>query len=256
MHKFLSTKKRKVVAIIVAAFLVFFLFNLLRGFGKAHVSDAEIAKNIQTIESLQQAEVATIEDAVSKLDRASKIDESASKRIRYRRTFSKSIILGDSLTEGLTVYNWLTTAQVSAKVGGSIVYADEQFQTAAKTYPEFAFFAFGMNDMGNYGGDEKAFIKKYSQLLADFQATSPDTKICVCSISTPTEKAQSDNHSISYYKKFNEAIAKLCEDKGYTFIDIADILPSHPDLYAGDGIHADPTYYPIWMDRMIERAGM
>lgn len=256
MQKFFPTKASKAVAVVVAAFLVFFMFNLCRGYAKADVSDEEINENINQIEALQTAEVATIENAVAQLDRASKVDATAGQRIRYRRAFARSIILGDSLTEGLTVYNWLTEAQVSAKVGGGIVYADDQFQTAAKTFPEFAFFAFGMNDMGNFGGDEKAFIAKYSQLLNDFAATSPDTKICVCSISTPTEGAIKGNHSISYYKTFNTAIEAMCKDNGFTFIDISDILPSHPDLYAGDGIHAAPSYYPIWMDRMIEVAGM
>lgn len=247
---------RKVVAIIVAAFLVLFVFNIFRGYSKADASDKAIADNVRAIERLQKAEVSVVENAVDQLDRASNIDISASKRIRYRRKFSKAMILGDSLTEGLLVYNWLTEAQVSAKVGGSIVYADEQFQTVAKTYPEYAFFAYGMNDMGNYAGDSKAFIKRYKQLLKDFAKTSPDSKICVCSISTPTAEAQKYNSSIRNFKTFNDAIKKMCEDEGYTYIDISDILPSHPDLYAGDGIHADPTYYPYWMDRMIEVSGM
>ena len=32
------------------------------------------------------------------------------------------------------------------------------------------------------------------------------------------------------------------------------IAQKHPELYAGDGIHAQATYYPYWLDRMIEEA--
>ncbi|MDD5824031.1 MAG: GDSL-type esterase/lipase family protein [Firmicutes bacterium] len=247
---------RIAIGVVLAAFLLLVVFNLVRGYSKADVDSDEINANLTAIEQLQTAEVAEIEKAVETLDRANQVDSSASKKIRYRRAFSKAIVLGDSLTEGLTVYDWLTHSQVSAKVGGSIVYADQQFQTAAKTFPEYAFFAFGMNDMGNYGGDEVAFVKKYKSLLKAFSETSTDTTICVCSISTPTAGAIKGNKSISHYIKFNKAIEKMCEDEGYIYVDIADILPKHPELYAGDGIHAAPSYYPLWMDRMIEVSGM
>mgnify|MGYP004443034763 CR=1 FL=1 len=248
--------QKQLVAIFIAAFLLLFIFNLFRGYRKADISGEELATNLTEIEQLQLAEVSEIEAAVNALDKASGTDITRSQRIRYRRAFANSIILGDSLTEGLTVYNWLTEAQVSAKVGGSIIFADEQFANAAKSYPKYAFFAFGMNDMGNYGGDEKAFVEKYRGLLKQFAEISPDTKICVNSISTPTPAAVAGNKSIGHYQKFNEAIKKMCEEEKYTFIDISDILPSHPDLYAGDGIHADPTYYPVWMDRMMQASGM
>ncbi len=255
--KYISKEKlRKIVLAAIAIFALLVLFNIVKGYRGADVSKDEIAENLSAVELLQKAEVSEVEKAVDALDKANYDEVAAGKRIRYRRAFSKSMILGDSLTEGLTVYNWLTSAQVSAKVGGSIVYADKQFATAAKTYPEYAFFAFGMNDMGNYDGDNKAFIKKYSSLLKAFKETSPDTTMCVCSISTPTAAAIKGNHSISHYKTFNAAIRQMCEDEGYTYIDITDILPEHSDLYAGDGIHAAPAYYPYWMDRMIEVSGM
>ena len=177
-----------------------------------------------------------------------------SNKARYMSKFKGSIVVGDSVTEGLSVYGWLSDDQVFSKIGSSVMTGDDLFSSAAGTYPSTAFFAFGMNDMGNYRGDEKAFIKKYEARLKAFHKASPKTKICVCGISAPTDAAMAKNKSISNYKKFNSAIKKMCAKNKYVYIPTADILQKHPELYAGDGIHAQATYYPYWLDRMIEGA--
>jgi hypothetical protein len=255
-----KTNKVKLRSVLIPSAVIIFaiavIFNCCRSYASGGLDDKLMKKNRAEVKALQTAVVADVESAVNALDKANEVDSTASQRIRYQRMFSSSVILGDSLTEGLTVYNWLTEATVFAQVGGSVVYGEENFQKAASTYPKYAFFAFGMNDMGNYSGDASAFIEQYTKLLKGFQKTSPKTRILVNSISTPTEDAIKDNSSIGHYKEFNEAIKQMCKDNNYTYIDISEILPSHPDLYAGDGIHADPSYYPVWMDKMIESAGM
>ncbi len=258
--KEIAKKENNIKSLIIVGaamlFAIAVIFNCCKTYASAGLDEKEMKQNKATVKELQTAVVADVEAAVAALDKANEVDASASQRIRYQRMFSSSVILGDSVTEGLTVYNWLTEATVFAQVGGSVVYGEETFQKAASTYPKYAFFAFGMNDMGNYSGDAAGFIEKYNKLLQDFLKTSPKTRILVNSISTPTADAIKDNSSIAPYNEFNEAIKQMCKDNNYTYIDIADILPSNPELYAGDGIHADPSYYPIWMDRMIEAAGM
>ena len=247
---------RTAVAVLVLVFIGNVVFNIVRPTIAPRADRSAMAANIKMIDKMQTADVAKIEGMVRTLDMRDAHSNTEGMKIIYRRMFQTSVILGDSLTEGLTVYGWLPRSVVFSKVGGSLVYADDVFTKAARTKPEYAFFAFGMNDMGNYGGDADSFIEKYSNLLKAFKKISPNTTIVVNSISTPTEAARAGNKSIRAYKKFNNAIKKMCNDKHYIFIDITDILPSNPDLYAGDGIHAAPDYYPLWMDRMIDAAGL
>lgn len=247
---------RTVIAVLLVVFAGFVLFNFIRPNLPAKADKSVMKTNIQTLDEMQTADVAAVEKKVRELDARDARKNAAGMRIVYRRMFSTSVILGDSLTEGLTVYGWLPNSVVFAKVGGSIVYGDDIFAKAAKTQPEYAFFAFGMNDMGNYSGNADNFIEKYSSLLKKFKKISPKTMIVVNSISTPTKAARKGNKSIRNYKKFNKAIKKMCKDEHYIFLNIADILPKNPDLYAGDGIHAAPDYYPLWMDRMVKAAGL
>ena len=86
-----------------------------------------------------------------------------SNKARYMSKFKGSIVVGDSVTEGLSVYGWLSDDQVFSKIGSSVMTGDDLFSSAAGTYPSTAFFAFGMNDMGNYRGDEKHLSRSMKQ---------------------------------------------------------------------------------------------
>lgn len=247
---------RIIAACLILIFVVMFLFQLFRPSVKAAVSDSDIDENIRTVEALQVAEIKTIEKAVKQIEDSYKHDSASGIRIKYRRKFDGSVIMGDSLTEGLVVYGWLPKSIVFSDIGGSISMGESKFDKAAQTLPKQAFFAYGMNDMGNYAGDADAFIKQYKKLLNQFSETSPDTKLNVCSITAPTKAAMKGNKSIRNYKKFNKALKKMCKDEGYNFIDVTDILVENPDLYEGDGIHASPAYYPYWMKRVVSKSGL
>lgn len=243
-------------ATAIAVFVVLVLFNAFRPYATATVDESILSDNLKIVAESQTADVTDVEKQVNKLNAASRRNNAENMISTYRKMFGTSVILGDSLTEGLTVYGWLTDATVFSKIGGSILYSDDIFAKAASIKPEFAFFAYGMNDMGNFNGNTHNYIKKYTKMLQKFKKKSPKTVIVVNSISTPTKEARKGNKSIRAYKKFNSAIKKMCKENNYLYIDIEDILPDNPDLYAGDGIHAAPDYYPIWMDRMVQTAGL
>lgn len=247
--------KKKVATAILLLFLVVFLFNLFKFNRKFHVDKAEMAENRKTVESLQKASVKDVEEAVDAVGGDVAADASSSKA-RYMRMFQGSVVVGDSVTEGISLYGWLNESQVFSKVGSSVLTGDDLFKQAANTYPKQAFFAFGMNDMGNFRGNADNFVKKYNAQIKTFKTISPKTRIYICGISTPSDSALEKNSSIRDYKKFNKAIKKMCEKKGYKYIPVADILVDHPELYAGDGIHAQTAYYPYWLNRMIEEAGL
>lgn len=205
---------------------------------------------------MNKATIDGIQAELDALGNSSNEDAAKSVKARYMQKFKGSVVVGDSLTEGLSVYGFLSDQQVFSKIGASVVYGDDMFDQAAGVKPRNAFFAFGMNDMGNFSGDADKFAARYEELITDFRKKSPKTKIYVCSISTPNREAIAGNSSIGHYKEFNKAIRKMCKRMKLPYIDTSAILPDHPELYAPDGIHADPSYYPMWLDMMREAAGI
>ena len=55
---------------------------------------------------------------------------------------------------------------------------------------------------------------------------------------------------------YNEALRQMCEELGLTFIDSSDLLEGKEDWYQKDAIHLKSQFYPLWLNRMEEMAGL
>ncbi|MDD6154879.1 MAG: GDSL-type esterase/lipase family protein [Eubacteriales bacterium] len=244
---------RIICALIALSFLIhLFSFNM-----KADESSKNVESNIKLVESHDFSDVKTVEKKI----KATEINQNATSgngaltSAQYTEIFGNCVFIGDSITSGLSLYGFLSDSQVFSEVGGSLLDAESNFTKAAKTYPDKAFFCYGMNDMGNFRGKEKNFIKKYTSMIKAFKKISPSTKIYVLSISKPSKAAIKRKPTLKNYTKFNKALTKMCADDGFTYIDQTFILEEHPKLYAGDGVHVSPSYYPICLNEIILKAG-
>lgn len=237
---------------------IIFLFNLFKiNRPTDRLSEEEMRKNARSLNRIvEEATVDAVQAQLDAMEQSGNTKVAETAKARFMKKFAKSMVVGDSLTEGLPLYGYLSEDQVVSKIGASLINGDDMFKKASSARPANVFFAFGMNDMGNYKGDARAFVKRYSELIDKFHKESPKTRIYVCSISTPTEEAIKDNSSISKYAEFNREIQKMCKKKKITYIDISKLLPEHPEKYAPDGIHADASYYPLWLNMMADAAGL
>ncbi len=248
---------RLIIAVIAAVFLIIFLWHLFSTNAKANYDSSAVSKNIKTIERFDFSNVTTVEEEIDAL-KASATNGTQKKtdKAAYQKAFRGSIVLGDSVTEGLSAYGYLPEDIVFSKIGASLVNGTDLFNQAASTYPKNAFFAMGMNDMGNYKGDAEAFIQQYKTRLQEFQKATPKTKIFVCSISHPNETAIQKQSWLGNYDAFNKQIKAMCKELKYTYIDVSSIFEKHPEYYAKDGIHASTDYYPYWLKMMANAADL
>ena len=249
---------RIVVTAVCVLFAAVFCVNLFSFNLDASYSDKTIKADRKTVTDHDFSSVKKVESIIKSLEarEESTINTKTQSKVYYLKKFKNSVILGDSITEGLTVYGFLPDDIVLCSIGASLEGSDALFKKGAKLLPDNAFFTFGMNDLIKYRGDPKPFIKEYRRLLKSFSKKSPDTYIYINSISIPNKDAQKSQPSLKHYKDFNKALQKLCDDEGYTYIDNTYILKKNPKFYAPDGIHVNTTYYPIWMNNMISHAGL
>ena len=253
--------KKYLIFILVLLILVsLFFINFMKKNSSADYSSKTINTNLSAISTFDYSKVTTVESKIKKLETTeARGTFDVTKRLtkaQYRKIFGTSVILGDSITEGLVDYGYLGSDQVFCKIGASIISGDDLFSSAANTYPKFAFMSFGMNDMGNYSGNADLFIEKYTKLIKEFKKTSPDTRILINGITPPSKDAIAKNTILSNYKKFNHGLKEMCKDLKLTYIDNSYIIEDHPNYYAGDGIHVVSEFYPLWMNNMILKAGL
>lgn len=170
--------------------------------------------------------------------------------------FTGSVVVGDSITEGLTAFSILNSDKVVYKRGVSIKNTKTLLDTAAGLNPANIFMAFGMNDIETYKSDIDSFIVAYKEKIEYIRQLMPNAKIFVNSIQPATATVVAKRTDFSRVPQYNEALSAMCEELSITYIDNQYILEEHPEFYAQDGIHVSSSYYPLWLENMAEKAGI
>lgn len=178
--------------------------------------------------------------------------------------FDNAVFVGDSITDGVTLYGVMNNATVLAGTGINLdtVYTSgviKDMQTGARSSImdnlagarfERVYILLGGNEVRDIEKD--IFIKRYDRLLDSVRETQPDAVIYVQSITpvlTDNQYAMR-NDRISEY---NEALQELCREKQVYYLDIAEALTAEdgtlqPEYAAVDGMHFQPAGYTAWFD--------
>ena len=167
--------------------------------------------------------------------------------------FSDAVLIGDSRVVGFSYYGFLPEAQVLAELGATILGVEGKLSAIRARDPAYIFLSFGANDLVSYlwpTGPE--YAARYSQLVELLEAEFPEAVIVVNSI--PAIRESSLHTQSIYYQvpEFNESLRQMCAETGAVFVDNDAVAEAHTDLYAGDGIHFAPGFYPYWAATMIE----
>jgi len=287
-HK--KVRKGVVVVLFLVAFLAVILFLTLRFAGKG---DADIQsraeKGRRLVESLETKDVAAVERNMRAVEneeeaRAQSVREStdesrqaeasadagdAAKSAREERLarlnsgeepigpqFANTLILGDSRTEGFTLYGFLDASQIICERGADINSIMTNMDTLVNMNPQHLILSYGMNDVIAYSGDAQRFGERYRTILEELKSKLPETKIAVNSILDVQENALVKNDVFRYIGDFNEVVKGLCSELGLSYIDNSGICETYAGLYEPDGIHVGKDFYPEWMKMMILDAGL
>lgn len=258
------TKYWKIIlAICLGAAVVLAIFFKV-SIDRKKTREAEINNTVKKLEALAKNKdnLSEIEKQIQEMDDATRetrsVEESmASDNIlKLNERFTGSVVVGDSLTEGLVAYKILGNDKVVYKRGVSIKNTLPLLQTAVGLNPSNVFMAFGMNDIEAYQADIASFIQTYKEKIEYVRQNLPNAKIFVNNIQPATEKVVKKRMDFSRVPQYNEALENMCEELAITFIDNQSILEEHPEFYAQDGIHVSISYYPLWLENMAKKAGI
>ena len=183
--------------------------------------------------------------------------------------FDSAVFLGDSLTQGLQIYDTdLPNAHYCAYrgVGPNAVVngttctridgvQEVPLEALASYAPKSVYILLGTNVL-TQDTDYTSFMNYYSLMLDNIRALLPDADIYVQSI-TPVrpEVSAGAGHSGMYGARFirvNNDLAALAVEKGCYFLDLWEVLAdANGDLKAEyaqpDGYHLLPEGYAAWV---------
>lgn len=169
--------------------------------------------------------------------------------------FKDSVFVGDSLTEGIEVYQFLSKSNVVYHRGMSVPQMGDLSDTIVGLNPKQVFLWFGMNDLIYFSGDADKFAEAYAEQIKALQKKLPDATIYVNSILPIRENAIKKKSVFKYYEDYNGALEDMCQKMGITFIDATALAEAHSDQFEPDGIHISSTFYPYWFKNVAEKAG-
>lgn len=180
--------------------------------------------------------------------------------------FDDALFVGDSITEGIKLYDVMNNATVLSDVGVNLnsLYTKEVIETAdgrkipimeasASCNPGKIYLLMGINSIA---ADEESFRASYGRVVETLMTQHPNAIVYIQSILPVTAayearpNAVADNAKIDRY---NAIIKELAAEKGVYYLNVAEIFKDADGcLYASaspkDGIHFGSAWYRKWFD--------
>jgi len=211
---------------------------------------------LEAIRAQREAELAALREQQAEeiaAMRARRLEDMMNGTTDVWPLFADYVLIGDSRVVGFSYYGFLPESRVIAELGATILGVSDKLWQIHQVDPAYICLSFGANDLITYRwptGPE--FAARYRELVALLQSEFPDALIVVNSI--PAIRESSLHTQSIYYQvpEFNEALRAMCAEAGAVFVDNDAIADAHTDLYAGDGIHFAPGFYPYWGANILE----
>ena len=178
--------------------------------------------------------------------------------------FADALFVGDSRTEGLSLYSGLNTATFYTHKGlmvdtiftKPVVKMGDETVTIMKALESQKFskiyIMLGVNELG--WAYESVFIDRYARIIDELKRLEPGARIYVQSIMPVTASRSSDGgvYTNERIRLYNELILKMCEEKEVYYLNVAEAVQNAsgvlPEEAAVDGIHLKPSYCVKWLD--------
>ncbi|WP_179861949.1 GDSL-type esterase/lipase family protein [Bacillus wiedmannii] len=199
-------------------------------------------------------------DVSSTTQNQEKKDNVSGQQTSYKSIFKDSLIMGDSIMEGLTYHDFLDKQNVMAKTGGTLMFVPQEKddEEAIKRKPKHIFMAYGNDDLQIPAdlnqkpvNDPVQFaMDNYKKIIGKMKKEVPDTKLHVLAILPVTEKAEQETPLYKKIKEYNEALKKLAETESIDYIDLSSLVKEHTNVYDKDGVHFKKEFYPLMLDAL------
>lgn len=236
--------------LIILGMIVFFMVMMFPYGVIFNKTNEEETSTQAYLKELESQEISEIHKEIRGIEKSFALSQVETPIDTLRIQFQESIIIGDSIAEGLIDYRILPEGIIYASRGLRSDNCTEFIDLAISRAPSSIFLAIGMNDLEYCRGDSERFINEYTQQVDKLIQALPHTKIYINGILPMNQSAIDKVHYYQTYPQFNEQLEQLCIEKNLTYIDNSFILNTMDVPYVFDGIHPEASYYQEWANNM------
>ena len=184
------------------------------------------------------------------------------KKAVYDSFFDRSVMIGNSLTEGFFMWAGMeknmefiygTGATVSNAVGGMDL---AKITLNKSDYYSDIYLMFGLNEIGT---DVNSFVQNYKRLVDYIREHQTRANIYIISVTPVTRQVDEDPNEVqnmTRIRNFNAALKEFCADQNCWYLDIYNLLLdkngylSGEYAFVGDGKHFEKSGYVAWANYM------
>lgn len=183
--------------------------------------------------------------------------------------FDDALFIGDSRTEGLSMFARLGEAQYFCKAGMTVYNvqsarcSDTEFGKtnlanllSTNTYGKI-YISLGLNEIGY---NREGMLKNYQSLIDLVREKQPDAVIVLQAIMTlgRGKAASREYFSLENIQDLNQDIAALADGDQMRYIDVNEWIADEdgylPDELSGDGCHLYGSEYESWAQWLMDSA--
>ncbi len=176
-------------------------------------------------------------------------------KLTYRKAMKNVYIAGDSLMEGLEVYDILNSNHIFAQVSASLSHLEENFNKIVSIRPPVLILHYGLNMIAADDAHAQSFIRKYTSLIKALQKALPDTRIVV-SLLFPVDRKVASAKRFGAISKYNKLLKKMCAELKIEALDSKAAFYEDGKFttryYGADGIHLSASFYRnVWLRHVV-----
>ncbi len=187
-------------------------------------------------------------------DYSAPVPESAEVADSY---FADALFVGDSRTQGLSLYKIIPNATVLASPNVSVSNVlDYEFESgtlraalAAKPYTS-VYLSLGINELGWNSVDD--YIAYYEDLIDTIRASLPMTQVYIQSLLpvSANRESSSEIYTNARINEYNARLRALAASKQVYYLDVASVYKNEsgvlPSDYTSDGVNLNSGSFGPW----------
>ncbi|WP_088228215.1 GDSL-type esterase/lipase family protein [Desulfosporosinus sp. FKB] len=217
--------------------------------GNNTISDSSNIESTASANTAQKDSPNTADAQETKSQPVTSANEPATQQASdFKEFFKDDAFLGDSITEGLSFYDYLDDSRVIAEMGLSITKGIDEADKIIALKPKRVFILIGLNEADDRTSS-KVLVDDYTKLVEKLKANLPNSQIYVTSMLPVLENVVKNPHlNNAHIKECNNGLIAMTNKENVNYVNLGSILnDSNKNLYEDDGIHFKSDFYRMWL---------
>ncbi|MCM1364469.1 MAG: GDSL-type esterase/lipase family protein [Faecalibacterium sp.] len=247
--------------ILIIALMIYPICQIIICVQSKYIASADTSDGVSVLSDLNSGSVDKALENVSKAEQelasfysAENIQKEIAKRIKniesgkssFREAFRNVYFAGDSLMNGLEVYNILNSSHLFTQVSASLSHLEANLDTIIGIRPPILILHYGLNMLGTQDVHAQNFVNKYTKIVKQLKSELPGTRIII-SLLFPVDTSKATGARFKSISKYNDLLIKMCKEQKIEYLNSNKTVKANSDCYAKDGIHLAKRFYSQWL---------